>query len=181
MRKAVPEDLPKIFDLINKAYKVEIGNSGLAFKAADRYRSLREAQNDLEWIYVYENPQIIGVVKAQVENNVVDIGPIAVDENHQGWKISQNGFILCFEFSRKSFFSGQGIGTALLKFAESLAPISQIGCVSCRTDLIPFYAKRGYIEVGQHSINHFVDSEPSLENVTRNDITMIVMEKRVNK
>ena len=104
MRKAVPEDLPKIFDLINKAYKVEIGDSGLAFKSADRYRSLSEAHNDLEWIYVYENPQIIGVVKAQVENNVVDIGPIAVDENHQGWKISQNGFILCFEFSRQKFF-----------------------------------------------------------------------------
>ena len=180
MRKAVPEDLPKIFDLINKAYKVEIGDSGLAFKSADRYRSLREAQNDLEWIYVYENPQITGVVKAQVENNVVDIGPIAVDENHQGWKIGQKVSFYALNFYAKIFL-GQGIGTALLKFAESLAPISQIGCVSCRTDLIPFYAKRGYIEVEQHSVNHFVDSEPSLENVTRNDITMIVMEKRVNK
>lgn len=120
MRKAVSGDLSDIFSLVNKAYKVEIGISGHAFKSADRYRSLAEAQKDLEWMYVYESPQIIGVVKAQVDDNgVVEIGPIAVDETHQG----------------------QGVGTALLKFAESLAPVSRIGCVSCRTDLIPFYAK----------------------------------------
>ena len=155
MRKAVSGDLSDIFALVNKAYKVEIGISGHAFKSADRYRSLAEAQKDLEWMYVYESPQIIGVVKAQVdENGVVEIGPIAVDETHQG----------------------QGVGTALLKFAESLAPVSRIGCVSCRTDLIPFYAKRGYIKVEHAPIKNFVDSEPSLENVTRNDITMIIME-----
>ena len=71
---------------------------------------------------------------------------------------------------------GQGVGTTLLKFAESLAPVSRIGCVSCRTDLLPFYAKRGYFRVKHVPIKNFVDSEPSLGNLTRNDITMIIME-----
>lgn len=86
MRKAVSGDLWDIFKLVNNAYKVEIGISGLAFKSANRYRTVAEADTDLEWMYVFEEQsKIIGVVKAQVDDNgVVEIGPIAVDKNHQG-------------------------------------------------------------------------------------------------
>ena len=42
-------------------------------------------------------------------------------------------------------FQGKGYGSKIFDFAESLANITQIDCVSCRTDLFPFYVKRGYV------------------------------------
>ena len=39
------------------------------------------------------------------------------------------------------------VGAVSVLLCESLAPVSQVDVVSCRTDLLPFYAKRGYAEV----------------------------------
>ena len=42
---------------------------------------------------------------------------------------------------------GKGYGSQILDFAESLASIAQLEVVSCRSDLFPYYMKRGYKEV----------------------------------
>ena len=36
-------------------------------------------------------------------------------------------------------YQGKGYGTKLMDFAESLAPIQQVGVVSCRSDVMPIY------------------------------------------
>ena len=86
IRKAKTSELQELFDLINAAYKVEIGTSGLSFKSADRYRNLEELAKDLQWMSVLEieeTGKLVGAVKAQIVENTVDIGPLAVDPNHQ--------------------------------------------------------------------------------------------------
>ena len=39
---------------------------------------------------------------------------------------------------------GKGVGKALLDYAEGRADITEVGIVSCRTDLFAFYQMRGY-------------------------------------
>ena len=75
--------------MINSAYKVEIGTSKLSFKSADRYRNLEELAKDLQWMSVLESEagKIVGAVKAQMVENVVDIGPLAVEPDNQVKKI----------------------------------------------------------------------------------------------
>ena len=42
---------------------------------------------------------------------------------------------------------GQGVGGALLDYAESLRGRTEVGIVSCRTDLLDYYGRRGYRSV----------------------------------
>ena len=75
-------------ELINEAYSVETGNSGVSFKNATRCEEIEEIQSYLNCFYVlkYEpNQQIIGVVKANLidDGKIVDIGPFAVDPTFQ--------------------------------------------------------------------------------------------------
>ena len=71
-------------ELINEAYEVETGNTGLAFKCQKRYLDLREVQPFLDNFYVLRlepKSEIIGVVKARLidDSSILDIGPLAVD------------------------------------------------------------------------------------------------------
>ena len=61
----------------------------------------------------------------------------------------------------------------MFDFAESLAKVSQIECVSCRTDLFPLYKKRGYKEVKRVPIEEYIPPEI----LTRNGLKMVIMEK----
>ena len=77
-RKPKEEDLPKIMELINKAYEVETGNTWLAFKSQKRYLDLGEVQPFLDNFYVLRlepKSEIIGVVKARFidDSSILDI------------------------------------------------------------------------------------------------------------
>lgn len=61
----------------------------------------------------------------------------------------------------------------MLDFAESLASVAQIECVSCRTDLFPFYEKRGYKEIRRFPIEKYVP----VETIARPGLEMIVLAK----
>ncbi len=52
IRKARESDAKAVFSIVNAAYSVELGNTGLAFKSVDRYRNLGEVRRDLHEIYV---------------------------------------------------------------------------------------------------------------------------------
>ena len=84
--------------VVNLAYEIEIGNSGIAFKSAPRYQDISEVEENLENFYVMKSKEgkIIGVVSAEVdkEQSIVYIGPIAVDPEHQVLKIVYNEFVL---------------------------------------------------------------------------------------
>ena len=61
----------------------------------------------------------------------------------------------------------------MLDFAESLANTAQLETVSCRTDVIPIYAQRGYKEVRRFP----VEDRIPLETLTRSGLEFIVMQK----
>ena len=65
----------------------------------------------------------------------------------------------------------------MLDFAESLAGIAQIETVSCRTDLFPFYAKRGYTEVSRYPAHQLIP----VETMTRSGLEMVTMQKTMSK
>ena len=83
-----------MIDVINRAYDVETGNTGVSFKCARRSENLPDPQNQLKYFHVLEeNGKIVGGVKTMVKPpktttmkekaNVVNIGPVAVDPDHQ--------------------------------------------------------------------------------------------------
>ena len=57
---------------------------------------------------------------------MADIGPLAVASSHQG----------------------QGLGSRILAALEAEHPVTGVGVVSCRSDILPWYDKRGYITCG---------------------------------
>ena len=100
---------------------VETGDSGLAFKCTTRYKRRTECENDVPHTIVgqTEDGTVVCSGKGLVDKGTdsVDLGPLAVDPDYQG----------------------KGYGTKLMDFAESLAPIQQVGVVSCRSDVMPIY------------------------------------------
>ena len=86
-RKAKLEDLSKIMEMINKAYSIDIGNSGIAFMKGPRLRHLDELLPHFDHLYVMkveETNEIIGVVKAKlIESNTVGIELLVVETKFQ--------------------------------------------------------------------------------------------------
>lgn len=93
----------------------------------------------------------IPLFRVQIVGSIAHIGPIAVAKECQG----------------------QGIGKLLLDFAESLAEISEIEVVECRTDIIPMYERRGYKPVDRVPITKYIP----LSWLTRLDLDFIIYRK----
>ena len=68
------------------------------------------------------------------------------------------------------------MGTQILSFAESLAPIAEIDVVDCRSDLFPYYGKRGYKEVKRIPVEEHIPPE----TLTRSGLKMVIMHKMKN-
>ena len=123
MSKPSDYEIESVMEIVNDAYKVELGNSGLSFKSADRFVTVEDALqcNKNLWVAKMKN-EIVGVIGISVEDGIADLGPIAVSPA----------------------MKGQGVGSWMLRYAETLHPITMVGVVSCRADILPFYTKRGY-------------------------------------
>ena len=114
-RPAKPTDVEDIFLLIQAAYKIEIGSTGLAFKSADRYTTRSAVIKDLPdlWVLRCSAPSsnntsadkqqvgttsrtIVGCAKASIDatNQIVDIGPLAVKPEHQVKSLSLQVIII---------------------------------------------------------------------------------------
>ena len=87
--------------------------------------------------------------------------------------LKKNFFL--FDFNICFISQGQGIGSTVLNFAESLARFPRIHVVSCRSDLFPFYQKRGYIQTKAYPVDTYVPRN----RLTRFDLQMIEMEKKL--
>ncbi|XP_057307211.1 uncharacterized protein LOC130645287 isoform X1 [Hydractinia symbiolongicarpus] len=149
-------DLSKIYNLVNTAYEIELGNTGISFSKVRRWPYKIESEKiekEISDMYVYvDQNEIIGCIKAEVKDNTVKIGPVAVAEPHQR----------------------QGVASRMLEYAETLADISKLDIISCRTDVIPYYKKRGYKEVARSPITKMFASN----ELARDDIEIIIFEKR---
>ena len=91
-----------MIDVVNRAYDVETGNTGVSFKCARRSENLPDPQNQLKYFHVLEeNGKIVGGVKTRMKENadVVIIGPVAVDPDHQVMSQSVNKCVLMWVHS----------------------------------------------------------------------------------
>jgi guanine deaminase len=139
LRVAVDDDCAALMRVVNEAYRVEIGDSGVAFKRFDRYTSVEQvrddvarAQRDRRFVVATDDDgAIVGCVRVIVDGERADFGPFAVLPSAQG----------------------RGIGSALLARVDALARDArcahiEIEVVNHRTDLLPFYEGRGFERVG---------------------------------
>ena len=149
-------DLHEIHTLVNAAYEIEYdGSTSFSWKFLPRWQGdifNITIRGDIDNMYLYiENEKILEYVKAVVKDGAVYIGPLAVCKEHQR----------------------RGIGSKFIRFTEALAKKATVDRVSCRTDLISFYEKRGYKEVGQCDITRCIPRE----GVTRSDVYVVIYEK----
>ena len=92
----------------------------------------------------------------QRTRDIVNLGPLAVDPKYQG----------------------KGYGKTLLEKLESLATNQELHCVSCRTDVLAIYKKRGYVIVETTPMAEVIKRNvPDLSEltVTRKDISVHTM------
>ena len=150
VRRADINDYQEIFRVVNDAYSIEKGDTGLAFKCDDRYICLNQAMQDLQDkdIYFYgelgeTDKKCCGCIAAKINNvqklKKCNLGPFAVDPAYQS----------------------MGIGSKLLESiyewcCDNKVDIVEIEVVNHRTDLFTFpdkgyYGKRGYRKTGTKS------------------------------
>jgi len=159
--RATRRDCDQIFELVNLAFKPEIGKTGIAYRKCDKYRLKDSARKHLEdmWV-VKDNRKILGCVRAVAHNGMMEIGPVAVHP----------------EFQR------QGYGSRLMDTVEnrSNAEKCTVGVVSCREDVIPFFLKRGYKPVVNKSVQEMGKLYPDdlgEKVITRTDIDFVILIK----
>lgn len=153
VRPATEADLLDAFHLINEAYEVETGNSGVAFKHTKRFLAHDELKPHLNRALVAEDEgKLAGIVVYDINGTACHFGPFAVRGQ------------------------GKGVGKLLLQHIEQLA--LKNGCntldievVHWRTDIIPMYEKWGYVRRGEAPF-------PAPERTTR-PCHFIVMSKAI--
>merc|ERR1712037_909122 len=129
-----------------------MGDDGVGFKNADRFASFGDVVTALPhlWVARLQN-QVVGVIGVDVKDNgSADLGPIAVSSQ------------------------GKGVGSALLAWAESNYSVTTIGVVSCRTDILPWYDKRGYKTFGEIPLEDAFGGTKSTAESTRGQIEEVV-------
>jgi GNAT superfamily N-acetyltransferase len=159
VRPAVPDDVPVLFDMINEAYKVEIGDRGLAWKTTDRYAAASDI-NVSEMIVVTEpgsEDEIVACARvALIESDLPCYlsgtpGPYDSLDVEKARRFSRCGVPTAmfgpFTVSKKRQRAGLGAKVLVLienRARELGAAGIEIVVANWRTDVQPFYSKRGY-------------------------------------
>lgn len=157
---ATEEHTQALFELINDAYKVENGDSGVAFKKEGEFR-------------FSDTDEVFGFIKS--ENMTV-----AIDEESGEVVGCIYTPTISYEDGLPRLYFGpfaskrRGVGKILLEEAERIAKIR--GCVSIdinvinvRTDVLPWYLKNGYVVIGEKPY-------PKPDSCTRN-VHFLMMRK----
>jgi hypothetical protein len=129
--RATIDDAKVVFDIINDAYSVETGSTGVAFKNELRLVDPLETQ----MLNGYKNEtllkcvdnqtgKIVGVLSFEHRDEMLYFGPFAVSSDEKGNGI---GKVLLRELKKIGF--------------ESNSKIFQIRVVNLRSDLFPMYYK----------------------------------------
>ncbi len=158
---ATPADAAELFDLINEAYEVETGDSGVAFKNTlrliDREKELDPLIESGRFLLARnESGQLLGCLyyKPESDSGVVRVhfGPLATAPAAKG----------------------QGLAKRLIAAMEAIA--REMGAISLdlevvhvRSDIIPMYEKWGFRQWGTGPF-------PAPERCTR-DVHFILMRR----
>jgi len=143
LRPAKQHDAQAIFNCVNAAYSLEIGDSGVAFKKTNRYNDVKEVEKDIEdnqtrFIVAEQDKLVVGCCRMFVclslceeKEYRIDFGPFAVLPDKQGKGIGH----LLFQEVKK--FAAQH---------NNLKAI-EIEVVNHRTDLFDVYTHWGFKKV----------------------------------
>lgn len=124
--------------MINDAYEIENGSTGVAFKSSNRIHFREDIENPIKSknvvkaILKQENNEIIvGCIIWSEDENSLFFGPLAVHTNYQKY----------------------GIGKKLINHIEDKCRLKNklilnMCVVNHRTDVIPIYEKLGFIVTG---------------------------------
>ena len=175
------EDAEQIFSVVNAAYEKEKGNTGIAFKVGDRLATV-------ECVHMEREPHQYLVVtwrgkekEGQREHVVACAGidqKIAADST-EGERMALN----FGPFAVRPDLQCQGIGSTLLEAIDACARFSraswlEIEVVNHRSDLLPWYEKRGFVTYGQAPLDEEHNCGES--NITRPS-HFILLRRRVAK
>jgi ribosomal protein S18 acetylase RimI-like enzyme len=122
----------QVRDVVNAAYRVESGSTGVAFKKTERYDTemVRAALRDSE-VWVAESRtqpgRVAGLVVLERRGDRGYFGPLAVHPS----------------------FQGRGLGRALVEralavFREAGLRAAEIYVINWRADLLPWYSRLGF-------------------------------------
>ena len=158
-RPAAARDVPLIFSIVNDAYSIEAGNTGVAFKRGNRYKTADEI-NPAEYLVLETpgpEPEVIAcarVVLLEADTPCWLAGvpaPIEPKFDALSKKHSRCGvpFAMFGPFAVAKAHQGKGIASVLLRAVEQRAAALgargiEIVVVNWRTDVQPFYTKRGF-------------------------------------
>ena len=152
LREATLDDAERLAVLINAAYRVED-----FFKIGDRIDAagVRHEMEQGRFLVLENDGGIAGCVYVEINGELGYFGLLSVDPARQG----------------------QGIGTTLLRTAEEFClgagcRTMEILVVNLRTELLPYYRRHGYVEVGTRP---FPDEER-----TSQPCHFVVMRKRLS-
>lgn len=149
VRSASLEDASNIYEIVNKAYSIEIGNEGIAFKTNDRFDTIDEVKEMIECFVLL------------VEDDGEDEGSGGVAQHNSDRIVGVSGVVMHDDgigtfgpFAVHSLEQKRGLGTRLLRETEKR--LLDLGCdrveidvVNHRADLFPFYKKNGYKVTGE--------------------------------
>lgn len=137
LSSAGPADAEAVFRLINVAYAVETGDSGVGFKRCERFVHVDEVSSMLQECTITkatdsQTGELLGVIAFKLfPGSHLYFGPFAVAPNAQG----------------------KGVGRLLRNHVESLARANdckylEIKVINVRDDILPMYRRDGFVEVG---------------------------------
>jgi GNAT superfamily N-acetyltransferase len=133
---ATKEDLQALGTVINAAYEVETGDTGVAFKKTPRLLDFEELMPDLRAGQILKavdaGGALVGCIVYQLYEDHLFFGPFAVAPE----------------------LKGRGIGKALLSAVEAKARAAhakyiEIRVINHRTDILPMYDAMGYVRVDE--------------------------------
>ena len=155
IRRARSEDAEAIMEVTNMAYAVNKGDSGTAYAkdSVERFKTLEDVNKAIAYISVaVVNREIVGVIGLKNDDeNRHFIGPLAVHPVYQG----------------------RGVAKRLLDFAEDLCEVTVAGVVSCKTNMIGTYERRGYVKKREIDFCEVVPAE----TLARSGLSFVDLEK----
>lgn len=150
VRPATADDVAPLVVLINDAYEVETGDSGVAFKKTKRIVHDDEVARPIVEgrviVAATASGEVLGTIFFELYEArpaIIGFGPFAVSPEAQG----------------------KGVGRALLAAVEAEGKARgctaiQLETVHHRTDLEPIYRRMGFVPIGEEPFTH-------LERITR--------------
>ena len=137
----------EIYAMVNDAYAVEIGNTGVAFKTTDRFVSLDECRETLQTMTAFG---AFTADKDQDQGSQRLVGVIFCGPNQEAGIEGENAGTYG-PFAVLPSMRGLRIGSVLMDAAEKYLREEChydsvcITVIDVRTDLIPMYEAKGYV------------------------------------